>query len=292
MIRMTFSVVFVLLFAGLNAQLVEVEYNYNGVGDCVFGAVNYLKTPVFLNIDFADLQNTTFNETLPYVKKLAPGYNNLFILTREGDDVPRFNYNVKSYRSNPMAQVNLDFPYLIPFAPGEKITPFDVKSIGGFWGQNEPDSWVATGFLAHPGQKIYASRQGEIVEIVGSKRNEDTKTWYNTWLNTITLLQTDGTLFCYKNVVDPEKKLQLNQKIHAGEILGEVAPNSKELILLIFQNTLSSDDLVFIIPQFQTAADKIEMLNSTMNIEVVHPAEVRGLEMTKRERKKILNLKN
>ena len=105
-------------------------------------------------------------------------------------------------------------------------------------------------------------------------------------------MQPDGTLICYKNVIDPEGKLELNQKIYAGDVLGKIAPGATQLILLIYQNTLGSDDLVFIIPQFQTTKDKTELVNPAMDIKVVHPAEVRGLEMTKKERKKILGLKN
>src|SRR5680860_339296 len=130
-----------------HAQLVEVQANYNSIGDVNFIAYNNSKTPLFLNVDFADLENTMFNEPLPYVKLIEPGFNTLFTLERDLDaGVPRFNYQIKYFRSNPIAEVNLDFPYLIPFAPGIKLHSFDVKSIAGFWGAEEPESWTATGF--------------------------------------------------------------------------------------------------------------------------------------------------
>lgn len=276
----------------VNAQRIEVQTDYNGIGDCIFSAHNNSTTPVFLKIDFADLENTTFNEPLPYIKKLEPGFNSLFTLERDLDaDIPRFNYQLKSYRSNPAADVNLDFPYLIPLTPGSKANVFDVKSIAGFWGNKEPKSWVAIGFMVKPKDAVYASRQGEIVEIVRNDREGDSENWYHTWTNSITLLQPDGTLICYKNVIDKNKKLKLNQKIYAGQLLGEVAPNSEELILLMYQNSLSSTDLVFIIPQFLTELDKIEIVNPAMNIKVIHPTEIRGLEMTRKEKKKILGSK-
>lgn len=281
-----------MFFVNVNAQQIEVQSDYNSIGDCIFSAHNNSKTPAFLKIDFADLENTTFNEPLPYIKRLEPGFNSLFTLERDLDaDVPRFNYQMKSFRSNPTADVNLDFPYLIPFAPGSKVKAFDVKSIPGFWGNKELKSWVAIGFVAQPGDAVYASRQGEIVEIVGANREGESQNWYHTWTNSITVLQPDGTLFCYKNVIDKSKKLILNQKIYAGQLLGEVAANSQELILLVYKNSLSSKDLVFIIPQFVTELNKLEIVNPAMNIVVVHPNEIRGLEMTKKEKKKILNSK-
>lgn len=283
---------FVLMFLNAGAQLVEVRAEYNAVGDCVFSAHNNAKTPVFLNLDFADLQNTTFNETLPYIKKLTPGFNSLFLLSRDVDaDVPRFNYQLKSYRSNPTADVNLDFPYLIPFEPGSKVAVFDVDNIDGFWGNKELKSWMATGFKANPGTPVYAARQGEIVEIAGSQRTDDPQFWYNTWNNAITVLQPDGTLICYKNVIDKNKTWKVNDIVYAGQMLGEISPTESGLKLLIYQNTLSSDDLLFIIPQFVIALGKIQIVNPAMDIEVVHPVDARGLEMSKKERKKILNLK-
>ncbi|HKI90481.1 MAG TPA: hypothetical protein VKA38_15755 [Draconibacterium sp.] len=272
-----------------DAQLVEVQANYNSVGDVDFVAYNNYKAPLFLNIDFADLENTTFNEPLPYIKLLVPGFNSLFTLQRDLDaEVPRFNYQIKYFRSNPMAKVNLDFPYLIPLATGTEAQTFDVNNVNGFWGTEVPKGWLATGFNVAPGQAVYAARNGIVVEVIGAERNTDSQTWYNGWINVITLLQPDGTLMCYRNVVDPKKKLKLGDKIFAGQQFGLVAPGSSELVLLIYQDSLNSDDLLFIVPQFVTAKDKAEMITSSEKYKVIHPKEIRVLEMSKKEIRKIL----
>jgi hypothetical protein len=291
-----YKILFILIFsfAALvtKAQLIDVQYNYNNVGDCSFGASNNAKTPLFMHLYFTNLENTRFTEPLPYVKKLEPGYTGLFILQREMDmDAPSFIFEIETFRSNPIPDVNLDFPYLIPFEPGTKIEPFDVQNIDGFWGDQNPEMWRASGFFARQGDKVYAARQGQIVEIVGETRKGDPKTWYNTWTNSITLLQPDGTLITYKNVVDKNSKLELNQKIHAGEILGEIESNSSELVIMIYHNVLKSSELQFVIPVFVTAQGKTEILNPSLNIEVVHPIEIRVLEMTKKEQKKLLKIK-
>jgi hypothetical protein len=280
----------ILIFSYLEhkAQFVEVQYDYNNVGDYIFGAHNYAKTPLFLHLFFTNIEYTSFKETMPYVKRVDPGFTSLFTLMREEDMTPQFLFQIKTFRSNPVAVVNLDFPYLVPFAPGTMVKPVDAKNIDGFWGAEEPKSWKATGFAANPGDPVYAARQGQIVEIAGSMREDDPKTWYHAWSNAITLLQPDGTLITYKNVIDKGNKLKLNQKIQSGEILGEVAPNSSEIVLMIYHNTLNSSDLQFIIPLFVTSPGKTEIVNSAQNIEVVHPVEIRGLEMTKKEMKKIL----
>lgn len=292
MYKLTTFFLFLFLFVELNAQLVEVQANYNSIGDVEFIAYNNSRTPVFLNIDFADLENTTFNEPLPYVKLLEPGFNTLFILERDLDaDVPRFNYQIKSFRSNPMAVVDLDFPYLFPFAPGTKVNVVDVKTITGFWGMNEPKSWNATGFKTNQGEMVCASRMGTVVEIVGANRTGEPENWYHTWNNSVTLLQPDGTLFCYRNVVDKNKKLKIGQKVFPGEIIGEIAPRETELLILIFQNSINTKDFLFIIPQFVTEENKIEMIITSLEYKVIHPDNIRGKEMTNKEKRKILNSK-
>lgn len=276
----------------VNAQLVDVQADYNAVGDCIFSANNNSKMPVYLHLNFADLQNTSFTETLPYVKRLTPGFNALFTLQRDLDaDEPRFNYDVKSFRSNPMAMVDLKFPYLIPFSEGEKIRVFDVEDIDGFRGTSKLDSWSATGFYANTGTTVYASRNGVVVEVAGAKRNEDTQTWYNGWNNNITVLQPDGTLICYRNVIDKLKKLKVGQTIYAGQVIGEVVSGTDNILLLIYHHSINTKGLIFIIPQFVVEESKYKILNSVSEYSVNHPVSIRGLEMTKREKKKLLGIK-
>ena len=98
------------LLVEADAQPIEVQANYNSIGDVEFVAYNNTPAPVFLNVNFADLQNTSFDEPLPYIKKLEPGFNTLFTLQRDLDaGAPRFNYDIKFFRSDPMAAINLDF---------------------------------------------------------------------------------------------------------------------------------------------------------------------------------------
>lgn len=284
--------VFILFIAGYltaNAQPVEVQANYNSVGDVDFVAYNNTPAPLFLQVDFADLENATFDEPLPYIKRLEAGFNALFTLYRYPDGgVPRFNYQLKTFRSNPMALADLDFPYLIPLEPGEDVSVFDVKNLDGFWGSDEPESWNATGFDVQPGDPVFASRTGTIVEITGSVRKDEPANWYHTWTNSVTVLQPDGTLSCYRNVIDPDEKLKVNEKIFAGQQIGVIPSNANELILLIFQHRLNSDELRFVIPQFVINENETGLLFSSQKYNVVHPVEVRGLEMSRREKRRNL----
>lgn len=271
-----------------NAQLAEVQASYNSVGDVDFIAYNNTPVPVFLNIDFADLENTTFNEPLPYIKLLEPGFNTLFTLLRVPDaEVPRFNYQIKIFKSNPWSLADLDFPYLIPLAPGGEVSVVEVKSHAGFLGSSEPESWNATGFAVQSGQQVFAARTGTVVEIAGASRNGDPQTWYHAWNNSVTVLQPDGSLICYRNVTDNNKKLKAGEKIYAGQQLGVATPGADELIIVIFQHSLNSNNLRFIIPSFVSEGKTGILLNSG-KYKVSHPVEIRAMEMSNREKRRFL----
>ena len=273
----------------MRAQLAEVQANYNSAGDVDFIAYNNTPAPLFIHIEFADMENARFNEPLPYIKLLDPGFNTLFTLLRDpGADVPRFNYQIKTYRSNPFAFSDLDFPYLIPFAPGEEARIFDVKSIEGFMGSQNISSFNATGFAAQPRQQVFAARTGTVVEVAGTSRSGDPLHWYHTWNNTITLLHPDGTLISYRNVIDPDKKLKPGGRIAAGQPIGIVAPGTSEVILMIFQHSLNSNELRFMIPQFVTGENETGMLLPSQVYSIVHPSDIRGLELTKKEKRLFL----
>lgn len=290
--KLIFTGLFLLAVLGASAQAVEVQYDYSATGDCIFGAYNNSKAPLFLHLNFADLENTTFNEPLPYVKRLEPGFTNLFTLLRDpGAGVPRFNYEIKVYRSDPMAKVDLQYPYLIPFAEGKTVKVFDVEAINGFWGSDEPDSWSATGFYAQPGEKVFASRNGIVVEMAGAARTGNAAGWYNTWTNAITLLQADGSLICYHNVVNTDKSLKVGDKVFAGGPLGQVSRGASGLEILIYHESVFTEYPLFVIPEFVVNQNEQQILSSTQSYTVVHPDEIRGLEMSKKEKRKMLGKK-
>jgi hypothetical protein len=67
-----------------------------------------------------------------------------------------------------------------------------------------------------------------------------------------------------------------------------VAPGSTEVIVLIFQHSLNSTDLRFVIPQFVAGEKETGILLSSRKYKVVHPIEIRGLEMSNREKRRNL----
>jgi len=273
----------------IHSNLVEVQTAYDkSSGDTFFSAHNKSKVPLYLHVYFPEVSRMSFREKQPYVKKLNPGYNGLFRLEKSRyRRIPKYYFEIKSFRSNPIAEVNLEFPYLLPFEPGKKIKTKKLNSADGLWVLEEPEPWASIGFYANPGDKIYASRRGVIVEIAPGKRYKDSIHWYNSWNNAVTLLHPDGTLCCYANVVVKNKKLKLNKEVFAGELLGEMATSASELEIFVYHNKLFSDKLHFIIPKFVTGENSAKILEDEKEYMVVHPRSVRILEMTKLENRRV-----
>lgn len=265
---------------------VRIEYAY---GNSLFSAQNNAPFPVFLHVHFKEVSKLSFFEKQPYVKYLKPGFNELFKLEKSRErGIPKYDYEIKYLPSNPLVIVNLDFPYLLPFVEETLAVATKVNSIDGFTTNCHVKDWWANGFYAKPKQAVCASRTGIVVEIVNLG---DSVLPYEHCSNRITLLHADGTLASYLNVVSAEKKIKYDQKICAGELLGEIAPSSNDLIILFYKNKLFSNDLDFLIPKFQVNETIVKPLIYEKEYKVIHPISVRGLEMSKREKKKLLGKK-
>lgn len=280
------------LSLGIKAQLVNIHVDYDNAGNCIFTATNTTPVPVFLRIDFADLVNTTFTEPLPYIKKIDPGFNNLFTLERYPQSgVPQFNYEISVYKSDPASMVDLDFPYLIPFKPGTSVSLVDVPKSYSFWGVNEPGSWIATGFRASSGDEVVAARMGTVVEIIGRDRGGPSERWYNTWNQVVTLLHPDGTLGSYKNVLADTDKLKLNQKVFPGQPIGRIVDGADHLVFVVYQNGMDSKEWRFIMPVFVKSEKDYGEIASSNTFTVIHPDDIVGRELSKKERRKVLGKK-
>ena len=253
----------------------------------IFSAYNKTKAPVYIYLSFDEVSRLSFHEEQPFVRRLDKGLNDLFTLEQSRENgIPRFPYSVKIYKSNPLADVDLEFPYLIPLQPGKNVQVVDITSLNTLGTNKKHQAFLATGFKVSTGDAIFAARTGEVVEIAGRKRTNKSANWYNKWTNCVTVLQADGTLICYKNC--KTKKLQLGQKIYAGQQIGEVVDGSEPLILVIYHDLLTEKFPRFIIPQFATSERKVEVLISSGTYTVIHPDDIKAMEMTRRERKKYI----
>ncbi|MCY1722190.1 hypothetical protein OU798_17685 [Prolixibacteraceae bacterium Z1-6] len=269
---------------------VEVRTEYYH-GNRIFSAHNNAKFPVYLHLYFKEISKLSFREKEPYVKLLQPGFNELFTLENYSErGQPPFEYTIKYYPSNPLAEVDLDFPYLFPFEEETTVVPKKVKSIDNFLTKYKTAGWSANGFYTLAGQVVCASRTGIVVEIL-TEREEDIIVPNHKRTSQITLLHANGTLACYLNVSATKSGLELNQKIYAGEGFAEIVSGADELIVLFYKNQLLSEELDFLVPKFQIDETEVKPVIYEKEYVVVHPVSVKVLELTKKEQRILRKLK-
>lgn len=103
----------------------------------------------------------------------------------------------------------------------------------------------------------------------------------------ITLLHEDGTLATYFNATSENKPLKLNQTIYPGDAFSSLNSVSDQLIVAVYYNRLFSNNYIFLSPKFHLSNANSNSLEINKEYTVVHPKEIRELEMTKKEKKKL-----
>ncbi len=273
----------------IEAEKVQIRLSYNqNRNSTFFSAYNQAEYPVFVHINFKEVSRLSFFEEQPYVKKIPPGFTDLFVLEQSHErNLPRFPFEFKVYPSNPLADVNLDFPYLLPFCEGESAVPQEVDTSDQALSviPNKEDGFFYA-FRAVPGQEICAARKGVVVDIF-SRLKDEPKEGAAKGYSYITLLHEDGTLATYFNATSDNKPLKLNQTIYPGEVFSCLDSISDELIVAVYYNRLFSSDYIFLSPKFHLSNADSHSLKINTEYTVAHPKEIRELEMTKKEKKKL-----
>lgn len=273
----TFLVVCITLLSG--AQQVEVRADYDPDGNCLFSAYNNTPAPIFLKLNFADLQNTYFSGPLPFIQKLEPGYNDLFTLPRElSGDVPRFNYEISVVHSTPTPTIDLDFPYLLPFTPGSKVSTCELRDTLLLPDFEQRTEITGTNFVTQPNTPVLACRKGIIIAIQPYSRQKSKLAY------ALTMLQPDGTLIAYYPVSIAPTQAKTGKTIYPGQTIGTTT--SANLKIVIYYKSLATQQIAFVVPQFVIKEKHTEILHSGQVYTIIHPPHVLHLEMSKKEQRR------
>lgn len=268
---------------------VQIRLSYNKARNATFfSAYNEAEYPLFVHIHFKEVSKLSFFEKQPYIKKIPHGFTNLFVLEKSHErNLPRFPFEFKVYPSNPLAVVDLNFPYLLPFCEGEKAILQEVDTSNQVLSvlPNKEDGFYY-GFRAFPGQEICACRKGVVVDIFSNiEVNPENNSMEG--YSYITLLHEDGTLATYFNATSKNEPLKLNQTIYPGNVFSHLNSISNQVIVAVYYNRLFSNDFIFISPKFQLPETDANLLEINKKYTVTHPKEIRLLEMNKKEKKKL-----
>ncbi|NQU86395.1 MAG: hypothetical protein HQ541_11595, partial [Mariniphaga sp.] len=182
-----FTILLLNSFAQSNLQ---IRYDYDAAGNANFVADNFTNVPVYVVLNFSYLENASFSEDLPYIKRIKPGTSPLFSIYREIDQPsPQFNIEVKWFMAHPSPEVDPEFPYLIPTVAGTEVVISSALV--------EKNS-RSVGFEIIGSVEICASRKGIIVKVIGNN-NPELPIESGKQFNSVQLLHEDGTIGEYFN---------------------------------------------------------------------------------------------
>jgi hypothetical protein len=258
---------------------VQVRYDYDASGNATFGADNYTNVPVYLVLDFSFLNNASFSENLPYIKRIDPGSTELFIIYKELEQPsPDFNIEYKWYNSNPAPKIDDGFPYLLPAKPGTITKIINIKA-------HSRDR--AIGFELVSSDEVFAMRKGVVVDV---KENSNLNLDDQKQLNYVHILHVDGTIGEYFNFAMNGVDCIVGEKIIPGQKIGKAHSAMNELAVIgftLFHSELASKRVRYIIPKFYLGKSKGEQLSVGYEYKSLHPTNIVGKELTRKEKKSL-----
>ncbi|MBN1819966.1 MAG: hypothetical protein JXR31_10250 [Prolixibacteraceae bacterium] len=263
----------------------QVKYDLDAVGNVNFSADNYSTFPVYVALDFSYLENASFSEKLPFIKRVNPGTNSLFTIYCETDmPGPDFNIEIKWFISDPSPEVDPEYPYLIPVSSGSEVL---VTS------EIEKENNRSIGFELIGSDEVVASRKGIVIRLINNN-HPNLPTEKGKQFNLVQLLHEDGTIGEYYNFAYHQINCKLGQTVLPGQIIGKanrIENNNYMVGFSLFHSDLNSKNKIFLIPEFLLEGSKISQVEmgkvyKSVQDEKIIIKELSGKE--KREYKKQL----
>ncbi|SER20944.1 M23 family metallopeptidase [Neolewinella agarilytica] len=233
--------------------------------------------------------------SIPAVKELLPGTNRIISLTNVSR-TPAYSY---MWVSGCVDVEHDEVTYLLPVAPGKTTWMDTLKSIGEvFLGKEKSLDFISFSFKASPGDKIYASRRGTIIEM---EDKYDAPTGegisYQRQNNYVVIEHDDCTRGRYELFAKGGITAGFGKTVEAGDVLGTVVDgsaftNGTHLRFSVYYTDLSRKQLIekqkdrAKTYQRQYVSVAFTGANGPGEVICTHPEEVIFQEMRKKDIKR------
>lgn len=236
-------------------------------------------------------------EQVPVTKTISPGSSKL--ITLYGAGYPP-SYTIM-YIEGCLKVVPEEVVYLLPLAAGKQATVYHLKNLGAeYFGKDEPKDWASFAFKTEPGDKVFAARRGQVIEVEESNgETSGTNLSYSRAQNYLIIEHEDCTYGRYEMLKEKSVVPEPGDEVEAGDLLGTVASGDgfsigSHLRFMVYYREISRTDMInyrrsaskltsrFFSPFFQLS-DKTGSLQDEVSYEVEHPEEVIFQEMKKRQ---------
>ena len=207
------------------------------------------------------------------------------------------------FKGSVNSKVNEDYPYILPFNKGDKITPRDLYSIENrYLNEEVPEGWKSYSFTFNEKKEIKAIRKGIVIEIKDTYTPDySIEASFYSEQNSISIEHIDGTVATYKGFDKNTIQLKEGETVYPQTTLGQLVKYDKRdiyrLYLTLYSYTTkdnislfnlnSSDDygITYLTPKFYVR-NSLEILKDNNEYLVDFDEKTQFKEMRKKEIKK------
>ena len=217
-----------------------------------------------------------------------------------------FNYSSQYYMGQALNSVpDLTFSYLLPAMAGKKLVARKSVSLNERLGKTENEAFHSINFIFKLGDTICAARAGIIVAIsdtvsIGEKKEQS----YSQQRDRITIEHKDGTLAHYTVLAPIKTLVQLGDKVVPGQPIAILNKENEKYILIFSVSYLDSKKLIAFNGEENKKSNYhisiptnwildiqkegyLDTDQITYELRVFHPIANIGIELSKKEKKKL-----
>lgn len=241
-----------------------------------------------------------------FYKTVRPGKSTLTTIKSTGglsNQRPDFRYKSVSYSGRIDKKPELEYPYLIPVSHGKKTEVQQQSYLGEQYGNfDPPKNFYSLVFKTNPGDTIYASRRGTIINVEDNKVLQSERNMsFTRNTNTITIQHKDGTTAAYRNFKNGGIFTQIREVVNAGDPIGiiggenyEYGSNLSFSVFYYMENpkTIEGKDTgeyyyyAYVPVDFHSVDGVLKFEHCNAEITSVHDDSIITYEMSKKEKKK------
>ena len=301
--KLILLLIFIPLISFGQTNIIDVDYVINNDNSVSF---NYKKNVVgsyLVILEFSNLSNTRAQRRVSKILKNNSGSLFLKLKPINDENSIGFQYRTMYFKGSVNSKVNEDYPYILPFNKGDKITPRDLYSIENrYLNEEVPEGWKSYSFTFNEKKEVKAIRKGIVIEIKDTYTPDySIEASFYSEQNSISIEHIDGTVATYKGFDKNTIQLKEGETVYPQTTLGQLVKYDKRdiyrLYLTLYSYTTkdnislfslnSSDDygITYLTPKFYVRNSQ-EILKDNIPYIVDFDEKTQFKEMRKKEIKK------
>ena len=301
--KLILLLLFIPLISFGQTNIIDVDYVINNDNSVSF---NYKKNVVgsyLVILEFSNLSNTRAQRRVSKILKNNSGSLFLKLKPINDENSIGFQYQTMYFKGSVNSKVNEDYPYILPFNKGDKITPRDLYSIENrYLNEEVPEGWKSYSFTFNEKKEVKAIRKGIVIEIKDTYTPDySIEASFYSEQNSISIEHIDGTVATYKGFDKNTIQLKEGETVYPQTTLGQLVKYDKRdiyrLYLTLYSYTTkdnislfslnSSDDygITYLTPKFYVRNSQ-EILKDNIPYIVDFDEKTQFKEMRKKEIKK------